>query len=1025
MTSNKQILSVACLILLCCAVRAQQNTADISGTVTDSAGAVLIGARIMIKQPLTGLTRETHTSSAGLYTFTQLPLGVYTVTASQTGFQTEIREGIELTVGQRARLDFNLSVGALSSETVVTSGVSQVETQSAALSSVMDKDSIRELPLNGRDIVQLALLKPGVAPSRRTSDSAGSGVQLSVGGRRPNQISFVLDQTDINDGNNNTPGSVSGVLLGVDTLQEFRVLTNGYSAEYGRSAGGVISAVTRAGDNQWHGSVFEFVRNSAFDAKNFFDPADQKIPHFARNQFGGVFSGPIARNRTFFLASYEGLRQRLGVTNRAFVPNAAARNGDIPKLAKITVDPAVPAYLNLIPLPNGRDFGDGTGQYISSASNLDDEYFIAGRVDHRFSDMTSIFGRYTFNNAAVQIPDNLQLFTSGTASRNQYATVQLTRIFNERLLNNVRFSYNRSTNRTTPEALRSIDPALSFFPGQPLGQISVTGLFSLGPSRFGPSFNELNLFQLGDDLSWVAGRHSLKIGFDHREIYLPTSRPQSPYGFYQFNSLANFLRAAPASVELALPGSEAVRRWRQSMTAAYIQDDFRLSRRLTLNAGLRYERTSVPREVDGLEANVRNPLIDTTTTVGQLYRNPSNLNFAPRLGLAWDPLGDGKTSVRASFGVFFDPLWTDFYANAANRMPPFYTLGSVGNPVFPNASAVTSSPNFVLGRQDTLIYDPANPYSLHTNLSLQREVMKGGTLTVAFVRQRGLHEVRLVDQNQAIPIIQPDGRKFFPANSVVRNLNFSGIRHKTTDGQSSYNGLQTAFEYRRGKYLSFHTSYTWSKAIDDGSIVTTQGGDNDLPQDPDSRGAERGLSNYDLRHYFVSYVTTELPRFGGPEWLTAGWQFNAISTLASGNPFSVVVGFDRARARFQAGASPQRPDLVAGHSINPILGGPNRYFDPAAFALPEAGYYGNLGRNTLIGPGLTALDLAINKTFRLRERLNLQFRTEVFNSLNHPNFSIPNQRTVFSSTGAIGSAGSITTTRTSSRQLQFGLKLTF
>lgn len=1025
MTNVKKILCLTMLLLVSFAVQAQQNTAELSGSVSDANGAVLINTKVTVRQPLTGATRVTHTNSVGIYTFTQLPLGVYSVSVSQTGFQTEVREGVELTVGQRARLDFSLKVGAVSSETVVTAGVSQVETQSSALSSVMDKDSIRELPLNGRDIVQLALLKPGVAPSRRSSDSAGSGVQLTVGGRRPNQISFVLDQTDINDGNNNTPGSVSGVLLGVDTLQEFRVLTNGYSAEYGRSAGGIISAVTRSGTNEWHGSAFEFVRNSAFDAKNFFDPATQKIPHFARNQFGGVASGPIKHDRTFFLASYEGLRQRLGITNQAVVPNAAARNGDIPGLAKITVNPAVPGYLALVPLPNGRDFGDGTGQYISSGSNLDDEDFVAGRVDHRFSDKTSIFGRYTFNNAKVGVPDNLQLFRSATASRNQYVTAQMTRIFNERLLNNVRFSYNRSTSRTTPESLRSIDSALSFFPGQPLGQISITGLFSMGPSRFGPNFNELNLFQVGDDLSWIVGRHSLKLGVDHREIYLPTSRPQSPYGFYQFTSLANFLRATPSSVELALPGSEVVRRWRQSMTAAYIQDDFRLSRRLTVNAGLRYERTSLPHEKDGLEANVRNPLTDKTSTVGDLYKNPSNLNFAPRVGLAWDPFGDGKTSVRASFGVFFDPLWTDFYANAANRTPPFYTLGSVRNPVFPNASAVTSSPNFVLGRQDTLVYEPQNPYSMHTNFSIQREVAKGATLTVAFVRQRGLHEVRLIDQNQAIPTIQADGRKFFPTTSTVRNPNFSGIRHKTTDGQSSYNGLQTTFEYRRNKYLSFHSSYTWSKAIDDGSIVTTQGGDNDLPQDPDSRSAERGLSNFDLRHYFVSYVTTELPHFGGPEWLTAGWQFNAISSFASGNPFSVVVGFDQARARFQAGTSPQRPDLVSGKSNNPILGGPNKYFDTSAFVLPSAGYYGTLGRNTLIGPGLATIDLAANKTFKLGERLNLQFRTEVFNSLNHPNFSIPSQRTVFSSTGAVGSAGLITTTKTSSRQLQFGLKLTF
>lgn len=1018
-------LLICFLLLFSAVVCAQQNTAELAGTVTDAMGAVLVNTRVTVRQPLTGFTRETHTNNAGFFTFTQLPLGVYTVTATQDQFQTEIREGVELTVGQRARLDFRMRVGAVTAETIVTANATQVERESAALSSVMDKDSIRELPLNGRDIVQLALLKPGVAPSRRSSDSSGSGVQLSIGGRRPNQISFVLDQADINDANNNTPGSVSGVLLGVDTLQEFRVLTNGYSAEYGRSAGGVISAVTRSGTNEWHGSAFEFVRNSAFDAKNFFDPANQKIPHFARNQFGGLASGPVVKDRTFFLASYEGLRQRLGVTNQAVVPNAAARNGDIPGLAKITVNPAVPGYLNLVPLPNGRDFGDGTGQYLSSGSNLDDEDFVAGRIDHRLSDKTSIFGRYSFNNAKVQVPDNLQLFTSGTASRNHYSTFQLTRIFNEHLLNNVRFSYNRSTNRTKPDALRQIDPALSFFPGRPLGQITITGLFSIGPSRFGPSFNELNLFQLGDDVAWVVGRHSLKLGFDQRNIDLPTSRPQSPYGFYQFNGLANFLRATPASVELALPGSEVERRWRQAMTAAYIQDDFHLSRRLTVNAGLRYERTSVPSEVHNREANVRNPLTDKTSTVGQLYENPSNLNFAPRIGLAWDATGDGKTSVRASFGVFFDPLWTDFYANAANRTPPFYTLGSVRNPVFPNASAVTASPNFVLGRQDTLVYNPSNPYSLHTNLSVQREVLRGAILTVAYVRQRGLHEVRLIDQNQALPTMQADGRKFFPVNSTVRNPNFSGIRHKTTDGQSSYNGLQTTFEYRRSKYFSLHASYTWSKAIDDGSIVTTQGGDNDLPQDPDDRQAERGLSNFDLRHYFTSYLTTELPHLGGPRWLTGGWQFNAITSVASGNPFSVVIGFDQARARFQAGTSPQRPDLVVGRSTNPILGGPNRYFDPLAFALPAPGYYGTLGRNTLIGPGLATLDLAANKMFRIREKLNLQFRTEVFNSLNHPNFSLPSQRTVFSATGAVGSAGLITTTRTSSRQLQFGLKLLF
>jgi hypothetical protein len=626
----------------------------------------------------------------------------------------------------------------------------------------------------------------------------------------------------------------------------------------------------------------------------------------------------------------------------------------------------------------------------------------------------------------VQLPDNLLLMSSATASRNQYLTLQATHIFSEHLLNDVRVSYNRSVSRQTFNTLRSVDPSLSFFPGQPLGQISITGLFLLGPSRFGPSFSVLNLFEGGDDVSWIVGRHSIKFGFDERDILFPTSRPQSPWGFYQFNSLASFLRATPFAVELTLPGSELVRHWHQSMTSAYIEDDFHFSRNLTFNAGLRYERTSVPSEADGFVANLRDPLHDSAPTVGPLYKNPSNLNFAPRVGMAWDPFGDGKTSVRAGFGVFFDPLWTDFYANAANRNPPFYTLGSVRNPVFPNASnIVTTGPNFVLGRLDGLVYTPANPYSLQYNFSVQREVVKGGVLTVAYVGQHGVHEVRLLDENQAIPIILPDGRKFFPVNSTVRNPNFTGIRYKKTDGMSSYNALQTTFEFRRSRYLSLHASYTYSKAIDDGSIVTTQGGDNDLPQDPDNRQAERGLSNYDLRHYFVSYVTTEVPKLPGPHWLSAGWQLNAISTLASGNPFSVAVGFDQARARFQAGTSPERPDLVLGRGSNPILGSPARYFNPTAFALPAPGFYGDLGRNTLIGPGLVGLDFSANKTFRLRERTSLQFRTELFNVLNHPNFSIPSQRTVFSSTGPVGSAGLITSTKTSSRQLQLGLKLVF
>jgi hypothetical protein len=1014
----------------------QASSGGLSGTAVDESGGVLANVEITVEDESTGAVRTAHTDPSGRYSVAQLSPGVYKITAKLSGFQTLVRRGTVISVSREVVANLSLKVGAASSEMTVNAAAELIDTRTSAMSGLMTNDFIRELPLNLRDVNQLALLEPGVVMTRRAADSGGALTKLVLNGSRPSQNSFSLDGADINDATNTTPASAAGAMLGVDTLREFRVLTNSYSAAYGRSAGGVVSAVTKSGTNQAHGSVFEFIRNSDVDAKNFFDSHTAPIPPFKRNQFGAEVDGPMLRDKTFFMVSYEGLRQRLGTTTIAVVPGEAARQGNIPNQAPIAVNRAVLGYLNLVPLPNGLTYSDGTGQFIHAASQDTNENFAVARVDHRLSDKTFLFARYSYDGAIAKVPDSLNLSTAITQSRNQYLTVEATHVFSERLLDTFRFSFNKSLSLSHPAYQRQVDPSLSFLPRDPLGQISITGLFSLGPSRFGPSFLNLKLFEFSDNASAIRGRHSLGFGVDHRFFHLPAQQVQSPYGFYQFNSLASFLQAVPTSVEMTLPSSNLVRNWRQSMFDAYIQDEIRISRRLTLNLGLRYERVSQPDEKDGLLSNLRD-LHAPRATTGPLYVNPSNLNFAPRVGFAWDPFGDGRTSVRSGFGIFYDELWTDFYLNAGNRQPPYYTLGSVSgtatNPIpFPDAYSLVNSPRFVLGRQDVVQYRPNSPYEMQFNLTVQRQLASGTAITIGYTGERGIHLPSLIDGNQSLPTILPDGTYFFPANSTVQNPNFTGIRYKETAGQAYYNALQVSFEQRFHRGLALRLNYTFSRNIDDGSIEISQGTDNDLPQNPYSTRAERGLSNYDVRNYLVMYWTWDVPSLPGPRWLGSGWHWNTITTLSSGNPFSAVISFDRARAIPQSGTAPETPNLAAGRSTNPILGDPARYFDPSAFVLQPAGYYGNLGRNTLIGPGLAKVDLSLNKRFRVTERVSLEFRAEAFNLLNHPNLSIPSQRAVFSGVNAstglgipVASAGLITTTQTSARLLQTGLKLIF
>lgn len=1006
----KYVFAMVLAVFACAAMYAQGSNASLSGVVRDASGATVAHASVTAVETGRGARRVTESNAAGVFALPQLPPGDYRLTVLAAGFAAAQR-GVTLTVGQLANLNVTLSIESATATVSVEAATVEVEREDPALSTVTGQREIQQLPLNGRDTVQLALLTPGVVPSRRVNpDSQGQGRQISIQGRRPNQVAFTLDGTDVNDAYNNTPGGATGVILGVDAISQFRVLVNGYGAEYGRTGGGVIEEITRGGASKLHGSAFEFVRNSAMDAKNYFDRAALPIPHFSRNQFGGSVGGPV-RKRLFYFGNYEGVRQSLGVTTTAIVPNATSRAAAVANV--------VP-FLAIIPAANSTVFTDGTGLYSATSTNTASEDFLIARLDLQKSDRTTMFARYEFDNANVRTPDSLGLSASHNRSRSQYLTAQMTHSFTDKLVNVARASYNRSYYTLEYNFLKQIDPALSFVPGNPFGSISVTGLAMIGPMRFGPNVNELNLFEGSDDLTLLAGRHTLAMGVDEKQILFPEKAPQSQNGFYQFTSVANFVAGKPSAVEIALAGSNPQRHWRQHMDAAYITDTYRATKTLNVTAGLRYERTSVPTETSGLQATVRDVLHDTADTVGPLYTNPSNLNFAPRVGLAYSP--NEKTSVRAAFGIYFDPLWTDFYLNAGSRQPPFFTVGSVANPTFPS---VTITPaNFVLGRIDVVQNNPASPYVMQWNASVQQELARGAVLTLAYAGNRGVHDQRIVDENQAVPQIV-NGRKFFPATSVVRNPAFTSIRYKETNGLSSFHSLEATLSYRYRSYLQMRSTYIWAKALDTSSLVTAQGTENDVPQDPDSLAAEKGLSNYDLRNYSATSLVSDLPRLIGPKWIATGWQLNGTAILASGAPFSALVSYDSARARFGTGPSPERPDLVPGRSANPIRGGAAQYFDPSAFALPTAGFYGNLRRNTLIGPGLISIDAAVNKNFAVRDWGRLQVRAEVFNVPNHANFAIPSQRNVFTPSGRVATAGLITNTLTSSRQVQVGVRFDF
>jgi outer membrane receptor protein involved in Fe transport len=1034
------LIAVVATLVSGTVVSAQTVGASIQGSITDSNGGAVRNAVVEVRNVGTGVTHSAVTDAEGRYRAPLLPSGDYEVRVTASGFQPLLRRGVSLAVGQDAIIDATLTIGQIETTVTVEGAATTVNTVSAALSGLVTNQEIRDLPLNGRSFQQLALLQTGVTPALAAGNDpvGGRTPKISINGARPEQNNFLLDGTDINNVYNKTPGSVAGVLLGVEAVLEFQVLTNAYSAEFGRSAGGVINAVTRSGQNRFTGSLFEFHRNSAFDAKNFFDPADKEIPAFKRNQFGGAIGGPIRKDKTFFFAAYEALIERLGVTGVSNVPDADARQGRLPGRPPGALHPAIPAFLQtFFPLPNGRNLGGGVAEFLFTESQPTKEQFVQGRIDHQLSSRDNLWGRYTFDNGDVdrQAFNKPPIAFTKERSRNQYMTLEYQHTFSPGTLNTARFGFNRSVQEA--DNVRTVDiPAnLSFVPGDPPGYISISGVVTeLGGDFRLPRLDRLNNFQWGNTLFLSRGAHALRLGAQGQRLQFNQNTVSQRGGVLNFDSLELFLQGRARSADVALPGLvDPVRGYRQSLFGFFVQDDYKFRRNLTFNVGLRYEFVTVPTEVNGKISNLRN-VSDSQLTVGDpWHNNPSLKNFAPRIGVAWDPFGSGKTSVRAGFGIFYDEILPKYYFFSGSLNPPFTTRTSINNPPFP---VITQgfNPNAPIRAQlQTVNFDLQTPYVMQFNLSLQRSLPGDVDVTVAYAGSRGNHLIRLGDANLA-PESIVNGVKTYNPTAGRRNPNFTGVWQRVTDAQSFYHSAQLSVIKRYSAGLRAQLSYTFSRSIDDSSGINSQDFGNVVQYGLDwyDRTIDRGLSAFHVKHNLSFNWTYDLP-FGRnlkglAGALVKGWQLNNITSIHSGTPFTVRLGFNRSgNLNTTSFSANERPNLKAGASSNPVLGGPDRYFDVNAFVLPPANTRGTLGRNTLIGPGLVNVDMSIGKSFALGESRSLLFRAEVFNLPNHPNFAVPSGQIAFTNAqGAIApTAGRITSTVTTSRQVQFGLKFTF